>query len=846
MKIAEFIQTELLLPRLKSKWVLVVYDAERRYRELCLALANERRIVIDASESSLESRAAALATLQKLGDPHTKLEWMLVYVPAKKSDGNPKAPEGDLQRQQDPFSIYEACGAVFPEDDGDEFLSICLRAKPDHATEIRRLFAENPAPTFAMVDAIGAGVSWPQLQATLQVESARDILLALLAPSDAQSQALKAQDGWLTEARELLRATLGLELKTRGKTWQPIAEELWRFVLFSEFVFDLPGELPAALAGVPQARRAAKEQVNDLCDRLRSDLRYRPKYVFEAERIEQELGLVEHCRGIVDLGERDTFAFEERTFLRRAMEGLQNGDLDQTRAMLARHRRSVWLEKGESQAQWALMQATLHLIEACDAADTQLPDHQRTQAALLDFYLGHLREVDRRQREFEQAISDLLDPHELLGEVVQQGRDAYRRLAEKVQAVFVKHLESAGWPPAGRLANAEVYDRFVGERLKDRGRKVVYLMVDALRYELGVELEKLLAESGPVTLHAAYAQLPTITPVGMASLLPGAKEDLRLEWVNDALLPKLGETPVANVKQRMDVLRARLGDRFAEMPLADFVRSKAKIPATVELLVLRSTEIDSQLENNPEATLGQIPSTLRTIGAALHKLRGQGFHEAVIATDHGFFLNLHAEAGDVCAKPPGNWLNAHDRLLLGDGPADAHSAVIAAEKIGIRGAFARCAVPRSFAPYRAGYRYFHGGASLAEAVVPVLVMKLEAAVAEREKFKVELSYKNGAKRITTRLPVVGIEVFSDDLFAEELEILLEAHDIKGEVVGEARPGGAVNAATGTMTIKLRQEKPTQVVMRMHDEFRGKFALKALNPKTLAAYASLSLETDYTE
>jgi hypothetical protein len=40
----------------------------------------------------------------------------------------------------------------------------------------------------------------------------------------------------------------------------------------------------------------------------------------------------------------------------------------------------------------------------------------------------------------------------------------------------------------------------------------------------------------------------------------------------------------------------RYGDRFAEMPLNDFVRGKPKIADTVDLLVLRSTEIDSQLE----------------------------------------------------------------------------------------------------------------------------------------------------------------------------------------------------------------------------------------------------------
>lgn len=511
----------------------------------------------------------------------------------------PVCPPGMLQNAQG----LPAAPSDVPANDGDDYLNICLRAKPDHTTEIRRLFAEHPAPTFAMVDAIGAGVSWPQLQATLKVESARDILMAFLVPSEAQQKALKEQDGWAQEARELLRATLSLQLKTKGKTWAPIAEELWRFLLFSEFVFDLPGELPAALAGVPHGQAAAKAQVNDLCERLRSDLRFRAKYIAEAERVETELNLVELCRAIEDLGEKDTFYFEERTFLRRAIHGLGKNDLDVTRQYLSRHKKSVWLSKGESQAQWDLIQAALNLIEACDVGENQLPEHTRTQAALLDFYLSSLREVDRLQREFEQAVGD--------------------------------------------------------------------------------------------------------------------------------------------------------------------------------------------------------------------------------------------------PKPRGKWINAHDRLLLGEGEADGHSAVIAAERLGIRGSFARCAVPRSFAPYRAGHLYFHGGASLAEAIVPVLVMRLEAAPVEKQQFKVELSYKSGAKRITTRLPVIEMAVFSDDLFAQELEILLEAQDAKGEVVGEPRPGGEVNAATGTVTLKPNQAKPMQVVLRMHPEFEGKFTVKAINPKTLTAYGSLNLETDYT-
>lgn len=840
MSIAEFIRESVLRPRLQQAGCLVVYDADKRYREQCFDLATDKVRVVDASESSIESREAALLALREVGT--AALEAVLIYVPAKR-------PETDEQKQADPFALYAECGAVFPQDDGDEYLSLCLRARPDHATEIRQVFTTSPSgPSFAVIDAIGGGVSWPQLRATLRAESGREILTALLAPTTRQSEAIKGQEGWVQEARDFLRATLGMNVKTRSKTWSALADELWRYVLFSEFVFDLPVPLPETLKGVPHAPMEARPIVEDVCDRLRTDPKKQATYIERAEAIEAELDLIVLCGAIEDLGERDTFPFEERTFLRTAIRSIATEDIDTARLVLTQRKNSIWLSKGESQAQWELVRSGLSLIEACEDFERQLPDHARSQSELIDFYLGGLREADRLQREFEQAASDFLDLHGLMHDVINQARARYRRLTEKVQSVFVKHIERVGWPPSGRLANADVFDRLVADRLKENGRKVAYLMVDALRYELGVTLEKLLAEDGPVALQAAYAQLPTTTLVGMASLLPGAQTGLTLSLENNALVPKLAGAPVTNVVQRMGVLSKTYGDRFAEMLLNDFVRRKPKIAETVDLLVLRSTEIDSQLEANPETTLGLIPDTLKLIRVALYKLRDMGFKEAVIVTDHGFFLNAQAEAGDVCIKPQGKWLvNAHNRMMLGDGTADGHSLVVSAENLGIRGDFAQVALPRSMAPYRSGHLYFHGGASLAEAVVPVLVARLDAnANAELRKVAVELKYKNGAKRITTRLPVIEVMLVAEDLFSKDLsvEILLEAQDGKGNVVGEPRPGGDVNPATRTVTLVPGQRK--QIAIRMDDEFRGKFHVVALNPTTLAAYSNLALETDYME
>ncbi|WP_417477292.1 PglZ domain-containing protein [Maricaulis sp.] len=841
MSIAAFIRDSVMKPRLKKAGSLVVYDPASRYRDLVHELDDERVRVIDASESSIESRCAAIGALREVGRPQGGLDAVLIYVPAK-------LPQTDEQKQVDPFSIYGQVGAVFPQDDGDDYLSLCLRAKPDQATEIRKAFAGSSAgPSFAVIDAIGGGANWPQLRAALSVHSAREILTAFLAPTPLQSDALKRQDGWVDEARAYLLATLGLGLKTRAKSWSAMADEVWRYVLFSEFVFDLPVPLPQALADVPHAPQEAKPIIEDVCENLRTHRTTSGTYIARAEAIEKELNLAEECSDIEDLGERDTFPFEERTFLRIAIRGITTSDTDRTRQVLSHHKSSVWVGKGESQAQWALVSTGLALVEACEDHERQLPAHARSQSDLIDFYLGSLREADRLQREFEQAVGDFLGADDMMHDVIRHARSRYWRLAERVQSVFMKHLETTGWPPDGRLANADVYDRLVADRLKESGRRVAYLMVDALRYELGVALEQLLAEDGPVELQAAYAQLPTITLVGMASLLPKARSELTLELVSDTLTPKLAGDTVGNVPQRMQSLRKRLGDRFAEMQLDKFVRTKPKIEKTVDLLVLRSTEIDSQLENNPETTLSLIPGTLKLIRVALQKLREMGFTEAVIVTDHGFFLNAQAEAGDVCVKPQGHWpVVAHDRVMLGNGSPDTHNVVISTEKVGIRGDFEQAAFPRSMAPYRSGHLYFHGGASLAEAVVPVLIARLDSGgKTEAGKVAVELSYKNGAKRITTRVPVVDVELRAEDMFSRDdnVDVLVEAQDSKGNVVGEARPGGPVNPATGTVTLTPRQR--LQIALKMDPEFEGKFSVKALNPTTLSIYDTLNLETDYT-
>jgi hypothetical protein len=841
MTLKEFIQNEVLLQRLKKNDVLVVYDSDKRYRDLCLELNSDKLRVVDASNSSITSREDAIDVLNELGSPGFAREGMIVYVQAKH-------PVSDEDKQIDPFALYSVCGKSFPDSDGDDYINLCLKFKPDFATEIRGVFNENPNPGFAVIDAIGGGIGWPVLRSLLDADSTKDILFALLAPSDAQKSALNSQTAWVSETKDLLSSCLGMKLLTKGKTLSSISDELWRFILFSEFVFDLPEKLPAALENVPHAKDEAKILVEDLCDRLRNNKLTQETYISNASRIEHDLNLPDSCFSIENLGVRDTFPFEERSFLVQAMKAFDQDNLDKAKEILSCRENSIWMGRGESQTQWGLIGSSIRLWEACDDYERQLSDNVQNINKLIDFYTGNLREVDRLHREFEQAVYDCIDAHIVLSDVVDKSNNRYRKLISKVQSFFINHVEKSGWPPSGRLANADVFDSFVKPKLMESGRKVAYILVDALRYELGVALEKQLSEDCQVEIKPAFAQLPSITKVGMASLLPEAGNLLSIEKQDGELVPFIGKAKLNNVTQRLDLFKQKYGERFFDMTLSSLFTTKKVPAAAVDLLVIRSNEIDNHFETAWESAFGLIQDVLKKIRVAINKLKGWGFNDVIIVTDHGFFLNAHAEAGDLCTKPNGDWIFVHDRLALGSGSKDSANWVMSANSLGIRGDFKNAAGPYAMVPYKTGEVYMHGGLSLQECVVPVLLIKAGEERAQQKKVSIKITYKNGSTtRITSRFPVVDLiwEAPQMELFSsgKDLEIILEAHNKKNEIVGEAKTGGIVNPATGAITLKPGEA--VKVTIKMQEEFEGKCTVKILNPTTLAVYAKIDLETDYT-
>jgi len=680
----------------------------------------------------------------------------------------------------------------------------------------------------------------------LKVESAAEILVAFLSPTAVQKNVLEADDTWVLEFQDFAATALSLTLKTKSQKWSKISEEVWRYVLFTEFVFDLPGELSSELKGVPRASATFKDLIYLVCETLRTSEKHQQVYIDMANRVAAELQLAERMGNIDEFGERDTFSFQERIFLEAFVQAALAGDAGKAASVMQARKNSIWVRHtSERQVLWTTADRALQLMLGVEDIRENLGDGARSLSDLFSYYYEEMRQIDRLYRDLEHAVTDTYGDLDSVGNLVDVARKKYMQLVEDTQAEFIDLVRKEGWPVGGEVRNTEVFEKFVGPWVQER-KKTAYFMVDALRYELGTELEKELSGEFKTELRAVCAQLPTITSVGMAALMPYADGNIRLAKEGEDLMPHVKDQKVLLPTDRLEYMRGLFGDRCHMIELDGLLTKKPpKWPDTVDLLIVRTTDIDNIGETKPVDAYRVFPEILRKVIAGVKKLRKVGFERAIIATDHGFMLFSEREAGDAVEKPSGDWITVKDRCLLGSGSPNSGTVVFEREDVGIQGDFANYAVPRTFATFVKGRLYFHGGLSLQECVLPVISVDLLARAEEKPRpVDLHLSYKAGStERITTRRPMIQIAVYQTGLFEEELEFQLEAYD-KKKIVGEVGTSNHVNPATNL--VKIRSGESIKVPLKMDDDFHGSFEVKATDPVTGVNYATLKLRTDYMD
>jgi hypothetical protein len=557
------------------------------------------------------------------------------------------------------------------------------------------------------------------------------------------------------ELAKLITARLGIDLPDGDlPKWRAITT---RFALATEFRSDLVGNPPLQLDYLGAVSSEVERNASSIASLLRD--RYPNVYPDLADRAEHELGLSSSSVAPVDLGAIDTFRFEERALLSRCAALVADGEFASVVEIAAARTSSFWLRQSiERQAQWEAIRLTAELGMATEDVQSDLSRLPTDVAAWVARYASNWYAVDRAQRHLEAWLPKLEDDPDERAVVAVRGR--YDAIVTKLAIGFVAALQLSKWAAEGQFQQTSIYDDIVRPT---RGR-VAYFLVDAMRYEMGAELAERLANHGEVTIRPALGVLPSITPMGMAALMPGASGDYNVAESGGRLVARIGDTTLPDLKARKKYFAAKVPSSV-DLELSEVqTLSKAKLTkrlGTAERVIVRSQEIDFFGEGGFQAR-AVMDTVIENLARAVRKLGAVGVERAVITADHGHLYS--SEDRDESMRidaPGGETIELHRRCWIGRGGATPAACVrVPARSLG-NDTDLDFVFPVGVGVFRAGgdLAFHHGGPSLQELVVPVITVQSGRPDAEMG-HGATLSVTDAPAAITNRIFSVKLSLAS--------------------------------------------------------------------------------------
>lgn len=658
-----------------------------------------------------------------------------------------------------------------------------------------------------------------------------DAMVAAWLASDDHDAEIVAK-GATSELTKLVHARLALELATPELA--KLRSGTLRYVLGNEFRADLRAPAPSSLEGIPAPKTKVDEAaVRAFAHRLRKT--HADRYSDLADGVEAQLGLAAAKIPAESLGAIDTFRFEERALLAYCAALVAERRFQEALAIVAERQQSFWLDRDlERRAQWEAMRLMAEvgaLATAVRAEVGKLGSDARAWVRAYADEAGWFR-LDQAQRRLESWVARLDDdPDEKALGIV---RHAYADVCQRMAEGFTRALVDGEWQIPGELRQTHVYDDVVAARPKP----VAYFLVDAMRYEMGAELRERLPSTAEVVLAPAIAALPSITPMGMAALHPGAAASYAVVAEKGKLGARIDGVFLENLSARQKFFAARVTNLvdlgLPELLALPQVRLAKKLePAQV--IVVRSQDIDLAGETGVHQARTVMDAVLSDVARAVLRLAKAGVEHFVISADHGhLFFPSDRDASMRVDSPGGDQIDLHRRCWIGRGGATPPGCVrVSATQLGYASSDLDFVFPGGSAIFKAGgdAAFHHGGPTLQELVVPVLTVRLKLASGTATSTS-KISITNVVPAISNRIFTAVIE------YREQLSIgrasvgptpvrpMLMAG---GKSVGEVGMvvGGDLDRATGC--VLLAPGTPVTIAFRLIDDSATSLRIVVLDP-----------------
>lgn len=527
-------------------------------------------------------------------------------------------------------------------------------------------------------------------------------------------------------------------LTTDAPRAEDVAFTVAGWALGVEYVHDLRrppvAEALRPMLGLPRP-------LVDACCELAAHLRTRHATFYRRTADETEARLTEEVEAAraEDLGEIDTFRFEEEKILKDSLAALGEDRWSAACQWADRLLKdgSFWLREAPArQSAWQLIRDAARLGASIGAAGPKL--EAESLEAALTCYVERGAAVDQAHRHLEQRRLALLYPQLPEFEILRARLDGLRRLwrgwADAWARDFNALCKAHGFVPPASFQQRTLFDEVVRPMTQEPGATAM-VVVDALRFEMAEELYSAMSDTPATTPHlrARFAELPTVTEVGMNVLAPVADRGrLRPALDQGAILGfSTGAFRVSNPESRKRAMHDRVGGPTCPWLTLEEVltREATNLKQTVaraRLVVIHSREIDEAGDKG--AGLAVFDLVLQKLRAAWRLLRDAGVRRFVITADHGFLL-VDESAGT--AQGHGRKVDPKRRHVISVVPADHVGEIrVALVDLGYEEAEGQLMFPESTAVFDTGQHagnFVHGGNSLQERVIPVLTLVHRAA-----------------------------------------------------------------------------------------------------------------------
>jgi hypothetical protein len=643
--------------------------------------------------------------------------------------------------------------------------------------------------------------------------------------------------GLQSELQDLLHSRwgLGFPADVTLAEWRQRAQ---RALLLHEFLHDWHGDELTAFAkqSLPVGKAAEENALTDVKALRRN---HPSAYIAIAARVEEELclrELISNERPGV-LGAIDTFPCEEQFLLRSVDAFLAKGEAAKAQELVQARQGSFWLvgqptdpTQSQRRLQWDLARTAAALGLALDQAEALLPKPAAPVADWLACQANVAHHVDGLQRRMEQQVADLSASAVEVAQGLEQLRSRYEQLLDKQTRRFTDALQQAGWLIPGAMPQTRIW----ADRVQPGSGRAVVFWVDALRYEMGASLHERFSgwsreQLSDLKLEIAQAALPSITPVGMAALLPGAERGYAVTEGDGEPCSMVDGVPVgwSNDKpKRLAHLQQRVPAAVV-LNLVEVIRSKETVLleklAGTGPVVVTSIGIDEAGERDSDERLANVRADMQreldTIEEAVRRLAAlpldHRLERFVITADHGFLhLPLGREPAMRIPAPAGKTFKLERRCWLGHPSVVQEPCIeIPPAELGYGSNGLSVVVPRSAGVFKAGGSlcYHHGGTSPQEVLIPLLSFRCNPAAASPETDATAAKGKRSKQpawpgalpeKITNRILMLPIELPITLLNqGESRQVVLAAYDSKSDEL-VATPIQAIGAELDTGTNRL--------------------------------------------